>query len=110
MAEARRFVCDSCGHSIESWSDGNPYYVDEKGKKQYAYHPSRERDFCIGNDEDYLCLSCSEEFRIDSRDPKTACPKCHSEEISDTFDLDGKPCPWCKTGVLRIDSDFIAIS
>ncbi len=39
MAEGFRFVCDSCDRTIEAWSDGNPYYFDDDGKKQYAYHP-----------------------------------------------------------------------
>jgi hypothetical protein len=51
MAERRRFVCGECGNSVDAWSDGNPYYIDSHGKKQYAYHPNhRELDKCIGND------------------------------------------------------------
>jgi len=43
MAEAVRYVCGKCGHAIEAWSDGNPYYIDDAGTKQYAYHPDHER-------------------------------------------------------------------
>lgn len=93
MAEARRFVCESCDHSVEAWSDGNPYFLDRNGRKRYAYHPSHDLlAICIGNDEDHVCLTCSHEFRIDSRHPQTECPKCKSDLISDSYELDGKPC------------------
>jgi hypothetical protein len=44
MAEARRFACGSCSFSVTAWSDGNPYYLDETGEKQYAYHPVRSKN------------------------------------------------------------------
>ncbi len=43
MAEGTRFICRTCRYSVESWSDGNPYLLDERGQKQYAYHPDHER-------------------------------------------------------------------
>ena len=105
------FICDSCDHFVEAWSDGNPYFFDRNGRKQYAYHPNHDLlALCIGNDKDHLCLTCSHEFRIDSRDPQTTCPKCKSEQFSDSYELDGKPCPWCHAGVLKIDPEFHAIS
>ena len=54
MAAGFRFVCSGCDHSVESWDDGNPYYVNEDGKKQYAYHPDPLRYRCIGNDSPNL--------------------------------------------------------
>ena len=30
--------------SIEAWDEGNPYYINEDGKKQYAYHPDDTDD------------------------------------------------------------------
>ena len=30
MAQQVIFTCDGCGHTVESWDDGNPYYI-EKG-------------------------------------------------------------------------------
>ena len=45
MAECRRFVCSGCGRKIDAWSDGNPFYIDETGKKQYAYHPDLQADW-----------------------------------------------------------------
>ena len=51
MAQRTTWLCTTCGHSIAAWSDGNPYYIDEAGEKQYAYHPDHERlARCIGND------------------------------------------------------------
>jgi DNA-directed RNA polymerase subunit RPC12/RpoP len=111
MADAIRYVCDSCGKAIEAWSDGNPYYLDEHGQKQYAYHPDHERlARCIGNDSPHLCLECGAEFNVDSRDPVRACPKCQSHDIADTYRLDNKRCPGCKTGRFRIDPGFECVS
>ena len=111
MAEAIRFVCEECGHAIEAWSDGNPYYVDKAGAKQYAYHPDHERlDRCIGNDTPHLCLACKHEFFVDSRVPITTCPKCGANEIAGTYQLNGQPCPYCKAGVFAADPKFHCIS
>ena len=42
MAQGFCFVCDKCDHAIVAWDDGNPYYIDDDGKKKYAYHPNHE--------------------------------------------------------------------
>jgi hypothetical protein len=111
MAEALRFVCSGCQRAIESWSDGNPYYVEKSGKKRYAYHPDHERlARCVGNDSPHLCLDCGEEFMVDSLAPVAACPKCRSTRFVGTFELAGHPCPYCKAGEFSVDPDFFAIS
>ena len=111
MAEGIRYVCGQCGKAVEAWSDGNPYYLDEDGRKQYAYHPDHERlARCIGNDSPRLCLTCGEEFMVDSREPSDCCPKCGSPETANTFELEGRTCPWCKKGVFSMDPDFYCIS
>ena len=99
VAQSFQFVCGGCAHTIEAWDEGNPYYIDDDGKKQYAYHPSDKRDLCIGNDSPHLCLSCKKEFMADSEAPITACPKCKSSEIVDKMELARKSCPYCKAGV-----------
>jgi Zn finger protein HypA/HybF involved in hydrogenase expression len=112
MAMCVRFVCGECDHAIEAWDDGNPYYIDvETGEKKYAYHPEHDLlALCIGNDAPHLCLSCGKEFVVDSREPKSTCPKCKSEDISDRVDLDGRGCPSCKKGTFSIDPDWHLIS
>jgi hypothetical protein len=81
MAAALRYVCEGCGRAIEAWSDGNPYYIDEAGTKQYAYHPDRERlDRCIGNDCPHLCLACGETLMVYSRSSRSA-PKVRGTRI-----------------------------
>ena len=110
MAQGIQFICGGCGKTIGAWDDGNPYYLDARGKKQYAYHPDHMRDQCIGNDSPSVCLSCGKEFMVDSRAPIAACPKCHSSEIADTFHLDGRTCPYCAEGIFVRDPDFFAIS
>ena len=111
MALGIRFVCSDCGHFIEAWDDGNPFYIDETGKKIYAYHPNNdELAKCIANDVPYLCLTCGAESKIDSRlDPK-ACPECGSADVAETFGLEGVKCPKCRDGTFFWDRSFDCIS
>ncbi len=111
MAQAKRFVCGNCRRAIEAWSDGNPYYIDEAGRKQYAYHPDHERlARCIGNDSPHLCLGCGEEFKVDSRATSAECPKCGGNRLVTSYLLDGRRCPYCKAGVFGEDEEFRCIS
>lgn len=111
MAECIRYECDHCGRAIEAWSDGNPYYIDQRGRKRYAYHPDHEGlSRCVGNDEPHLCLACGGEFVNDNRSPVASCPSCDSADISPTFDLKGRPCPFCGEGRFGIDPEFYCIS
>lgn len=111
MAQAILFECTSCDKSIESWSDGNPYYIDENGVKQYAYHPNMDAlARCIGNDAPHICLGCGHEFMLDSLAPTTECPKCQSSNIKSDHDIEGEACPYCKKGVFEQDIYFFKIS
>lgn len=111
MAEGIGFTCDQCAHTITAWSDGNPYYIDDDGRKRYAYHPDHENlDRCIGNDEPHLCLACGKEFKEDSRKPRGRCPRCKEPHITPTRELDGKACPFCRRGRFRLDPGLYAIS
>jgi DNA-directed RNA polymerase subunit RPC12/RpoP len=111
MAECLRFTCSKCSYSIESWSDGNPYYYNEENKKVYAYHPNHaDLERCLGNDVPHVCLDCAEPFVVDSNVPKTDCPKCNSTLIIETFLLDGKTCPTCHQGQLARDPEFWCVS
>lgn len=111
MAQGIRFVCSSCGRAIGAWSDGNPYYIDEAGCKQYAHHPDHDSlAKCIGNDTPHLCLVCNEAFNVDSRTPTLECPKCGASDIAGTFQLSKKRCPHCKEGVFNVDDDYHCIS
>jgi DNA-directed RNA polymerase subunit RPC12/RpoP len=111
MAACLRYVCGGCHKDIVAWDDGNPYYIDADGAKQYAYHPDHERRMrCIGNDSPHLCLACGAEFMVDSRAPVEACPTCGAAEIARTYGLDGQRCPYCKAGVFTMDPDFFRVS
>jgi len=110
MAMAVKYVCGNCHHAIETWDERNPYFIDENGEKQYAYHPDPERDRCIGIDSPHLCLKCGHEFMVDSRAPVVGCPKCKGKQIANTFRLAGRRCPFCKKGKFAIDPDFMCIS
>jgi DNA-directed RNA polymerase subunit RPC12/RpoP len=111
MAEGVRFICDSCHRVIEAWSDGNPYYFDDSGRKRYAYHPDHENlARCVGNDIPHLCLACGREFMIDSRAPVAECPKCGASGIAATYELAGRHCPYCNQGIFRVDQNWQPIS
>ena len=110
MAECRGFVCEHCSFSIGAWADGNPYYIDEMGKKQYAYHPQQELELCIGNDSPYLCLDCGKQTMIDSRSPDERCGECESTNMVGLFHLGGRPCPACRIGLFCVDPKIIGIS
>jgi DNA-directed RNA polymerase subunit RPC12/RpoP len=111
MAEGVRFICGNCYKSIEAWSDGNPYYIDDLGAKRYAYHPDHSMlPLCVGNDKPHICLVCGKDFNVDSRLPVVKCPKCGSANIADTFNLKGKTCPYCKAGTFAVDPDFHPVS
>lgn len=111
MAQAIRYTCTHCDTSITAWSDGNPYYLDGQGKKQYAYHPDHEAlARCIGNDTPNLCLGCGHEFMVDSEAPADACPRCRGDRFKPTFELEGERCPTCPEGRFSSDPDFHVIS
>lgn len=111
MAECIRYVCDHCAKQLEAWTDGNPYFINDSGAKEYAYHPDHENlARCIGNDEPHLCLECGHGFRVDSRAPITNCPECGAATIRSTGALDGVQCPFCKRGTFLFDLGFRCIS
>ncbi len=111
MAMGVCFVCSNCARSIEAWDDGNPYYLDEGGKKVYAYHPDHKAlAKCIGNDAPNLCLACGAEFMVDSNAPVDRCVQCGATCIVDCWELEGEPCPFCHAGKLVPDPSLNAIS
>lgn len=110
MAEGREYFCSRCRRKILAWDEGNPYYVDASGKKRYAYHPNPERELCTGNDSDYLCLECGRKFKADSELPDVKCPKCNSSSVTDTWQLEDKPCPYCCKGKFKADTDSFIVS
>lgn len=111
MAMGITYICSACKRAITDWEDGNPYYLDPTGAKQYAYHPDHENlARCIGNDSPHLCLACGEEFMVDSRAPVKQCPKCSEVEIVATVGLEGRRCPYCNAGMFAADPGSMRIS
>ena len=115
MAECIRYVCGNCSNEIEAWDCGNPYFFDSDGKKQYAYHPEKDFDRCVGNDSPRLCLECGTETLVDSGKLKSKkagpkCGQCGSGNIVHPFQLAGHRCHVCKLGVFTRDPDFFCIS
>ncbi len=111
MAECIRFACYGCGHCVDAWSDGNPFYIDETGEKRYAYHPNHsELARCIANDVPHLCLLCAAESKVDSRLAEAVCPECGSANVVETFQLEGVKCPKCGDGRFARDRDHFCIS
>lgn len=110
MAMATRFRCSLCSFEVVAWSDRNPYYLDERGEKSYAYHPDQKRDLCIGNDVPNICLTCAAEVKVDSRFPSRTCPQCAERTLVETTELGGAQCPKCKSGIFEADPNFQLIS
>jgi DNA-directed RNA polymerase subunit RPC12/RpoP len=104
MAEGRFLSCTHCNRRILAWSDGNPYFRDERGRKRYAYHPDHENlARCVGNDEPHLCLACGARTKVDSLKPRTICRKCKAEALMPLWDLASHPCPACREGIFVVD-------
>ena len=111
MADCRKFNCTCCSFTAEAWSDGNPYFIDEKGEKQYRFHPDHEGlARCSGNDASFICLECAHEFLMNSLSQVILCPACQSDSTFDSYNLDKEPCPSCKKGLLELDINFDAVS
>lgn len=110
MAIAIRYRCSLCAFDVVAWSDGNPYYLDERGEKFYAYHPDEKLEWCIGNDVPNICLTCGTDVKVDSRDPSRICPSCTEQTLVELTALGGKQCPKCTNGMFVADADFQVIS
>ena len=105
MSKRLSFFCNECGKVIRFFSDGNPYYFDENGKKRYAHYPDiKKLDQCIGNDLPHICLNCGDRFVLDTmRLPGHYCPKCKTPDVIEVRNLWAETCPFCKTGSFLID-------
>ena len=111
MALCKLFVCSNCKREIQSWSDGNPYFLNANEEKEYAYHPDHVKlSKCIGNDTPQICLSCTTEFMSDSESPTIHCPQCQSKEIADMFQLENRICPYCNEGQFALDQNGTIVS
>jgi len=110
MAQGRVFVCTNCGTAIEAWDEGHPYYFDERGVKQYVYHPDPNLHLCAGVDTPVLCLDCGARFTNDAASPTDRCPVCSSQETTGTWILEEKQCPYCGAGTFRVDPRSMRVS
>jgi len=135
MASGIGYICKHCKFSIIAWDDGNPYFLSDKGKPQFFYHPSGESQLQeyiqqssgkdlkgaeldaflenrTGNMSNMLCLDCGRELRIDLGRKKAICNsiKCRSSNVASFMELNGKTCPKCKKGVFRKDKNQQMIS
>ncbi len=110
MAAGKVFACSHCDRKIEAWDEGDPYYLDKRGKKRHACHPDPHRGLCTGLDSPVLCLNCGAESVSDSAAPIMHCPKCKAGKIMESWALDGRTCPSCKAGVFAEDPRCFMIS
>ena len=108
MAEGVTLKCTHCEFTTTAWSDGNPYYLNERGEKQYAYHPSDEVALCKEVDVPHICMSCANEFNVDSAAPIRRCPECNFGRISSLWRMQGKACPKCHEGAMAVGGWMIS--
>jgi predicted RNA-binding Zn-ribbon protein involved in translation (DUF1610 family) len=102
MAQLLNFSCDNCARSFEAWDDGNPFFLNSKGQKIYAYHPNKLRDRCTGNDPTEICMNCGFVLNPAKNSQTQVCPDCKGVIFRDILSLDGVVCPFCKDGVFRV--------
>lgn len=100
MAEALVLHCTQCKKAVWAWDEGNPYIVNPDGSKEYVYHPDPRRSRARGIDIDYVCLDCGHEFRLGMNMTDGACASCASSNICTDRELEGRNCPWCRSGTL----------
>jgi hypothetical protein len=77
----------------------------------YGRAPTRdeyERAFQLygGNESGFLCLSCAEVNRIDSKRDPMKCKKCEAETLQHVRELAETECPKCRQG--RFDDGSLA--
>lgn len=133
MAMGQEYRCDKCGFSVTAWEDGNPYVLDNDGKRNFFYHPGEqgkidtvilkdcgrvlqgtEREEYLkgrfGNEGEYLCADCGHVSRIDEKVDEFVCESCGKPKLTDVCRLEGKTCPKCGAGKFRFDPDSVMIS
>jgi Zn finger protein HypA/HybF involved in hydrogenase expression len=69
----------------------------------YGRSPTRdeyERAFQLygGDESGFLCLSCAEVNRIDSKPHPMKCKKCGASSLREVSGLAGTECPKCRQG------------
>jgi len=42
MAMGWKHTCAQCGLSLSAWSDDNPFFMSDKGKRQFSSRPNEE--------------------------------------------------------------------
>ncbi len=121
MAAQITFTCTSCGFSVESWDDGNPYIEGPDGKRHHFYHPCEDQQIRkivskiiahspdeneieemlrlhAGNESDYICLECLKFCKRDGLKDELRCSSCRSASIVNPSALGGQACPSCHKG------------
>jgi hypothetical protein len=129
MAQCTQFSCDRCGFYVDWWDDGNRYLEWPTGMRHYLYHPSdiseterimnliygrsptsdeykRAFELYGGNESEFLCSSCAEVNRIDSKRDPMKCQKCGASSLKEVSGLAKTECPKCRQG--RFDEGSIA--
>lgn len=132
MALRTTFTCTHCQFDIDSWDEGSPYLLCDDGFRFYFCHPCEHSDWrrCFeretgkqpASDEElmsfvsaracheahYLCLHCARQTKRDPKRDSLLCTGCKKSALKDLCELEGIPCPKCKTGTFH--GEMTAIS
>jgi|GEM_PF-662675 len=134
MSALYRHECPGCEFQVDAWEGGDPYVCDDRGRRQYYYHPNEEERFkrilescrwAEGKTPDelaellrvksgvmsgFLCLRCAKVFKCDEDKTTPVCRKCRSKEVLALWQLAGAQCPKCRQATFPGVPEMIGIS
>ncbi|HCD36818.1 hypothetical protein EKD00_07655 [Chlorobium phaeovibrioides] len=111
-------TCSSCLFSPGTFArEGSMYVVDDDGTRVRCMHPLEHKaiEAVLGKDagvdivkrrtgrqHQWLCFRCSGVSELDSQVDRVGCALCGSSVGRFFYDLDGRPCPSCGEGPMKV--------
>ncbi|MDT9547601.1 MAG: hypothetical protein RI826_09735 [Chlorobium phaeovibrioides] len=118
-------ICTSCGFSPGTFTvEGGLYVMDDEGCFIRCRHPLEHRTIAevLGQDADialvrerterlyeWLCLDCLSEGAQPRGGSSPLCSRCGSRYGKFFADIDGHPCPACKSGRMMVTDTGLVV-